>query len=59
MFTFIETLFPNFQEVYKKYTITFRFKIKKKKKKRLYCIVYVMLALCGSNLNVSTTSCTT
>ena len=55
MFTFIETLFPNFQEVYKKYTITFRFKIKKKED----CIVYVMLALCGSNLNVSTTSSTT
>ena len=43
MFTFIETLFPNFQEVYKKYTITFRFKIKKKKKIVLYmsCLHYV------------------
>ena len=62
LFTFIKTLFPNFHEVYKKYTITFRFKILKKKKKRKRkkdCIVYVMLALCGSNLNVSTTSSTT
>ena len=60
LFTFIKTLFPNFHEVYKKYTITFRFKILKKKRKRKKdCIVYVMLALCGSNLNVSTTSSTT